>query len=144
MGDETPAHEQSETHKYVIHFPEHAPRATDPHYAAFEALKKHLKATGKYRCFVGERIGFDQCEGDLEAHHRILEFSLINAVDLDALKKDFPALTDLSQVPAWAESDDNIEILCVKHHRSAGNGVHAVAFSDWEAGLYIRNLLSEK
>ena len=73
----------------------------------------------------------------LELHHKVLEFSLINSVDLSALNFDFPDVTD---VEAWAETDPNFMWLCAKHHRGVG-GIHHAAASDFEAELYIRDLI---
>jgi hypothetical protein len=102
---------------------------------------------------VGRRLGLDQCadaQGQpmedqpghpgLELHHRVLEFSLINAVDLAAVELDYPELVDQAAVARWAETDANFLWLCPRHHRGAG-GIHHAAAADWEAELYIRNLI---
>lgn len=151
MSDETPAHDQRATNHYVIHYPAHAPRAGDPNYVAFNAYHRANEATSV--CYVGKRLGFDQCADaqgkpmldqpghpGLELHHKVLEFSLINAVDLAAVELDFPDLTDEAKVAAWAETDANFMWLCAKHHRGAG-GIHHAAAADFEAELYIRDLI---
>lgn len=151
MSDETPAHDQKAVNHYVIHYPEHLPRADDPHYAAFNAYHRHNEATSV--CVVGKRLGFDQCADaqgkamldqpghpGLELHHKVLEFSLINAVDLAAVMLDFPDLTDEGAVAAWAETEPNFMWLCAKHHRGAG-GIHHAAAADWTAEQYIRDLI---
>src|SRR5690348_6180607 len=38
------AHDQAETHHYVVHYPEHPARADDPHYRDFEAIHRAWKA----------------------------------------------------------------------------------------------------
>lgn len=148
----TPAHSQQVTNRYQISFPDHAPRATDPHYKAFETYRRlHVAAA---TCFVGQRVGFDQCadalghaipdqpgSGGLELHHHTIEFSLLNSVDLRALQVDYPFLTDSAAVQAWAETEGNLMWLCAKHHRGTG-GIHHAAFADFEASLYIRSLLT--
>jgi hypothetical protein len=151
MSDETPKHDQRTTNHYVIHYPAHAPREGDPHYAAFNAY--HRANSHKSVCFVGQRLGFDQCADaqgkamldqpghpGLELHHKVLEFSLINAVDLAAIALDFPDLTDEEKVAAWAETEPNFMWLCAKHHRGAG-GIHHAAAADFEAELYVRDLI---
>ncbi len=150
----TAAHSQVVTNRYQIVYPAHAPRASDPHYRAFEEYRRRHVATAV--CFVGQRVGFDQCADalghaipnqpgngghGLELHHRTLEFSLLNSVDLKALQVDYPFLTDSAAVEAWAEKEGNLEWLCAKHHRGAG-GIHHAAYADFEASLYIRGLLS--
>jgi hypothetical protein len=147
----TPAHDQVVQNHYVIHYPDHAPRAGDPNYVAFNVY--HRAHEGTSVCFVGKRLGFDQCADaqggamldqpghpGLELHHKVLEFSLINAVDLAAVALDFPDLTDEAKVAVWAETDANFMWLCAKHHRGAG-GIHHAAAADFEAELYIRDLI---
>jgi hypothetical protein len=150
----TPAHSQQVTNRYLLSFPDHAPRASDPHYRAFETYRRLHIATSV--CFVGARIGFDQCADalgaaipvqpanlghGLELHHHTLEFSLLNSVDLAALQVDYPFLTDAAAVQVWAETEDNLQALCAKHHRGIG-GIHHAAYADFEASLYIRGLIS--
>ena len=149
--DKTPAHVQQITNHYTIAYPAHEPRQSDPHYAAFNAFhRKHSKTA---LCFVGARLGFQQCADaqghqmldqpghpGLELHHKILEFSLINEVDLQALEIDFPNLTDPEKVAEWAETDANFVWYCPKHHRGVG-GVHHAAYADFEASIYVKNLI---
>lgn len=135
----TDAHEQKVSNTYEVHYPEHEPREDDPHYHAFEAYKKAHKKDAQ--CYVGQRIGFDECQGGLELHHHFLEFAVINEVDLAAIEKDYPNLTDPEKVAEWAESDPNFLWLCSKHHRS-NIGAHHAAYADFEASLYVKELLS--
>lgn len=147
----TPEHNQSVVNHYVIHYPAHEPRTGDPNYSAFEAYHRANEATAV--CYVGRRLGFDQCADaqgkamldqpghpGLELHHKILEFATINEVDIAALDVDFPDLTDLDKVKAWAETEPNFMWLCAKHHRGAG-GAHHAAWADFEAEMYIRDLI---
>lgn len=150
-SNQRPAHDQQITNHYVLHFPAHEPRQGDPHYAAFKAYHEHNEKTAV--CAVGKRLGFDQCADaqgkpmldqpghpGLELHHKHLEFALINDVDLDAIKLDFPDLTDDEKVAEWAETAPNFLWLCAKHHRGVG-GVHHAAAADWEAEQYVRDLI---
>ena len=136
----TPAHSQQVSNHYHIVYPDHAPREQDSHYAAFNAYRKAHVATAV--CFVGQRVGYDECAPGLELHHQFLEFAVINEVSLTALQVDYPDLTDAEKVGAWAESDPNFMWLCAKHHRGYG-GAHHAAYADFEAGLYVQNLLSK-
>ena len=151
MAD-VPAHDQTVTNHYQIHYPDHSPRQGDIHYAAFNAFRRAHAKTGV--CFIGAKVGFDQCADasghpmleqpghpGLEVHHSFLEYALINSVDLDAIQKDYPNLTNLELVSAWAESDPNFMLLCSLHHRGVG-GAHHAAYADFEASQYIRNLIS--
>lgn len=149
----TPAHSQQVTNHYHVAYPEHAPRTADPHYHAFEAYRKaHI---AEAICYTGFRVGFDECADaqgkpiatqpdgghGLELHHHYLEFATVNAVDLAALERDFPNLTDPEKVADWAETDENFLWLCAKHHRGFG-GVHHASAADWQASQYVQNLLS--
>lgn len=162
MGSSSPpvitaAHSQRVTNTYQLTYPDHEPRATDPHYKAFATYRRlHI---AEATCLVGQRVGFDECadalgEGipiqpqfgtpgrGLEAHHKVLEFALLNSVDLKALQVDFPFLVDSAAVQAWAETAGNLEFICAKHHRGSG-GIHHAAYADFEAALYIRGLISK-
>ena len=137
MTEQIPAHSESVTHAYSIHFPAHGPRESDPHYIDFDHYHRTHKATAK--CYVGERKGFDECDltHPLELHHAHIEFALTNGVSFAALEKDYPGISDPSQVGAWVESEQNFRWLCVRHHRSVEAGAHAISHSDWEANQYV-------
>jgi hypothetical protein len=138
----TPAHTAPQTHHYSVSYPEHGARANDPHYVDFEAWRRKTKAAAK--CWVGERIGFDQCTLDkpLEVHHAVIEWSLINGVDLAALEHDYPGISDPTKVGEWVDSNpDALRWLCQFHHRGHG-GAHVASHSDWTAQAYVKDLLS--
>lgn len=142
-----PAHDQTVTHTYVIRYPEHGPRETDPHYADFHAYKQRRKTAGTYWCdFAQEHRGGDTSEcdlaGPLECHHRVIEFATMNAVDLVLLEKDYPGVSQAG-VGAWVESADNLMLLCRAHHRGP-DGVHVASYADYGATFYIRGLLKAK
>jgi hypothetical protein len=150
------AHQAAQTHHYTVHFPPHPARTSDPHYVDFNHYHQLHRATA--RCFVGAKIGFDDCkdaqgtptpdpgagkqQAGLELHHAHVEFSLQQGIDLKALEKDFPGISDPTQVGAWVESDQNFRWLCVFHHRGPG-GAHTAAHADWEAEQYVRGLISK-
>ena len=152
---DVPAHDQSETHRYVVHFPPHPARTSDPHYVDFDHYHRAHRATA--RCYVGERVGFQDCRDDrgnpcpppaegeqpgLELHHAHVEFSLQQGIDLKALEKDFPGISDATNVGAWVESDVNFRWLCCFHHRGPG-GAHTASHSDWEASQYVPGLIGK-
>lgn len=138
------AHSQKVTRTYLVHYPEHGPRESDPHYADFHAYKATRKANGTWYCdFAHEHRNGDTSECDLgaplEAHHRVIEFAIQNEVDLELLEKDYPGVSSMG-VGAWVESAENLELLCRKCHRGAG-GVHNASASDYTASEYVRNLI---
>jgi len=151
------AHDGPQSHHYTVHFPPHPARTSDPHYKDFDHFHKKFRSTA--RCFVGAKIGYQDCrdaqgnptpapddpnaeQAGLELHHAHVEFSLQQGIDLAALEKDFPGISDPTQVGAWVESDQNFRWLCVFHHRGPG-GAHTAAHADWEAEQYVRGLISK-
>lgn len=154
MSD-VPAHTAAQTHHYWVHFPEHPARTSDPHYIDFDHYHRLHRPSA--RCYVGQRIGYDDCKdaqgvpcaineggvmSGLELHHAHVEFSLQNGISLTALEVDYPGISDPTQVGAWVETDANFRFLCVFHHRGAG-GAHTATHADWEAGQYIPGLITK-
>lgn len=136
----TPAHDQNVTHHYLVHYPEHEPRESDPHYKDFDHYRRATHATAK--CAVGEhRNDYSECDGPLELHHAHVEFALQNGIDLAWLESDYPGIGDPDQVGAWVESAANLEWLCRWHHRGHG-GVHVASAADFEAERFVRGLIS--
>lgn len=138
--DETPAHDQNVTHRYTVHYPEHEPRQSDPHYRDFDHYRRHTQASAK--CAIGQhRNDYSECDGPLELHHAHVEFALQNGIDLKWLEADYPGISDPESVGAWVESAANLEWLCRFHHRGHG-GVHVASAADFEAERFVRGLIS--
>ncbi|MEI7656103.1 MAG: hypothetical protein WCJ22_04955 [Actinomycetes bacterium] len=135
----TDAHDQSTTHHYLMHYPAHPERTSDPHYVDFNSFRRRTKDSA--RCSIAEHRNDDsECHGGLELHHAHVEFSLQNGVDLKWLEVDYPGISDPGEVGAWVESAANLLWLCEGHHRGPG-GVHTAAASDYEAEKYVRGLI---
>jgi hypothetical protein len=135
------AHDQTASHKYTMHYPEHPARESDPHYVDFNHFHRKYHKTAK--CSVGEhRNDFSECDLDhpMELHHAHVEFSLQNGVDLAWLERDYPGISNPDEVGAWVESAANLIWLCRFHHRGHG-GVHVAAASDYEAEKYVKGLI---
>jgi hypothetical protein len=140
----TDKHDQAITNRYIIHYPAHEPRESDPHYKDFNEFRRRTKDSAK--CGIGaERNDFSECSLNqpLEVHHSHIEFSLANAIDLKWLEVDYPGVSNPDEIGAWIESAANLEWLCLFHHRAAGTGKHHAAVADFEAEKYIRNLISK-
>lgn len=133
------AHTQKTSHSYLMHYPSHYPRPEDPHYIDFEHYRRTHVTTA--RCAYADSASGDLCTTQLELHHKVIEFSLQNGVDLAVLEKDFPGISDPAQVGAWVESDQNFVFYCSFHHRGHG-GVHTATSSDFEAERYVKGLIS--
>ena len=161
MASETPAHDQVSAHKYLVHYPAHFPRASDPHYKDFKAFHQKFGPTarcdfaihatllgdadpvkhGKRLIGPGEaRAGCDTTS-PMELHHKVIEFSLQNGVDLALLEKDYPGVSNPDEVGAWVETGANFIWYCTLHHRGPG-GAHTATASDFEAERYVRGLIS--
>ena len=162
----TDAHDQKVAHAYLMHYPPHPAREDDPHYKDFHHFHEKYGPTarcvfalkyepvgspdptygghgGYAKRLIGEgeiRAGCD-IDHPIELHHAHVEFSLQQGVDLVALEKDYPGISDPEQVGAWVESEPNFMWLCAEHHRGHG-GVHVAAAADWEAEHYVRGLIS--
>lgn len=138
-GTSVAAHEAAQTHHYVMHFPEHPPRKSDPHYRDFEAFRRRTHATARCQ-FVVDTGDDSECRGVLELHHTHIEFSLQNGVDLARLEHLYPGVSDPAQVGAWIETADNLTWYCAWHHRGHG-GIHTAAAADFEASKWVRGLI---
>jgi hypothetical protein len=139
------AHAQKVSHGYTVHYPDHAPRTGDPHYGDFEEYKRKRRLDGTWHCdFAQKHRAGNASECDLskplECHHQHIEFAVQQGVDLSLLEADYPGVSSLG-VGAWIETAENLELLCVFHHRGHA-GAHVASYSDYEALKYVPGLLS--
>lgn len=149
------AHTAAQHHAYLMHYPAHPARKSDPHYRDFDAYHKKWRPFA--RCHIGQRIGYQSCadaqgnpcpappsgeQPGLELHHTHIEFALQNGVDLAALETDYPGVSNPDEIGAWVESGANFTWYCAYHHRSTAAGVHSVAHADFEASQYVPGLTS--
>ncbi len=155
MSDQAaePAHDQAVTNRYVIHYPAHPARTSDPHYRDFDAYRRRTQAQAV--CAVGAEVGdFSECADaqgapipsqpngghGLELHHAHIEFALENGVDLALLEHVYPGVSNPDAVGAWVESAANLQWLCARHHREQSAGVHHLSAADFEAAKFVRGL----
>jgi hypothetical protein len=141
---DVPAHVQTVTHDYTVHYPAHEPRTNDPHHADFEEWKRRRRVAGTYDCdfALKYRPDFSECDltKPLEAHHSVIEFALQNGVDIKLLEQFYPGVSQ-EGIGAWIDSDQNLTLLCTWHHRGHG-GVHLVSASDWVAYKFVKGMIS--
>jgi hypothetical protein len=140
-----PAHSQRFSHSYIVTYPAHAPRASDPHKRDFDAWKQDRRTAGTYYCdFAKEHRDGDTSECDmkhpLEAHHKVVELAMMNEIDFALLEEQYPGISNADAAGAWIDSDQNLTLLCSFHHRGA-MGVHCASASDYGSAYYIRNLI---
>lgn len=158
------AHDQVQSHRYVVHFPPHPARTSDPHYVDFNHYHQEYGPDARCEYAVhatlpgdadpvrqtdaphrligpGEALAGCDTTHPMELHHSHIEFSLQNGVDLALLEKDYPGVSNPNEVGAWVESGANFAWYCVEHHRGFG-GAHCAAASDFEAEKYVNGLIS--
>jgi hypothetical protein len=143
-----PAHDQNVTHRYVVHYPEHSERESDPTYKLFHAYRKRTKPTAQCQ-FGVQRGSFTECTLDLplELHHSVMEFALAGAVDTaeewEWFEADFPCIDTRQELSEFVNGDErNFMWLCQYHHRGAG-GIHVLSAADWSASQYIHKMTSK-
>lgn len=129
----TPAHDHPLTLHLLTHVEAHEPRAGDPHYPLFIQAKARMKRQGLWVCAIGD----DLCGGQIELHHAHIEYSLINAMDVDKVNRALGLHLDDAAFADWVESPGNLEPLCVNHHRTH-YGVHVIPSALWEPLRYLR------
>ena len=76
----------------------------------------------------------------METHHDQVEWALANVIDPAPLLADFPAMgaADEPHLRAWHDSDGNMMVLCVKHHRAKFYGTHMITGPIWKAQRWFR------
>ena len=149
---DTPAHYESRTLRERVAYPPHAPRETDVNYKVFENAKHHLVHVLGIGCWIGGatlaqiKTGLPEkhrCHGatQIEAHHSVAEFSGLNEEDWQKVASDFPqaGIHSDEDFKRFANSEGGLMILCDKHHRFAGTGIHSVTYPAWLLDRYVRD-----
>lgn len=125
MGD-VAAHDANETIHLRWHYPAHDARADDPHYAAFRAAEQRAKAAGLWKCAVCGSTT------DVQGHHSLVEFSLINGVDVGRFNALYGLHLSDADFQTYIEGPGNLEPLCRTHHLGT-EGVHFLPEPAWNA-----------
>jgi len=145
-------HYESRTLREIVAYPPHGPRSTDPHYKIFNEAKHHLVHVLGAGCWIGGATlaeikaglpGKHRCSGakQLEAHHAVAEFAGLNEINWQKVASDFPqaGLHSDEDFLRFAESEGGLMILCDKHHRLPGTGIHSVTYPAWLLDRYVRD-----
>jgi hypothetical protein len=135
------AHYEKRTLAEVVAYPPHGPRAGDPHYRAFTEARSHLIHALGTGCWIGGATDTaihgglppgHRCYGakQLEAHHAVAEYAGLSEIDWQKVAKDFPqaGITSDEDFLRYAESEGGLTILCDKHHRLPGHGIHMITY----------------
>lgn len=131
-------HSTTEHLTILFTYPDHEPRASDPHYHLFNEARKRLAAAGKLVCWIGNA----DCDHThpIELHHSEIEFALANDIDPHIFGLDHPALgpdCDEEAFLAYVEGEGNLLPLCKLHHTGA-LGIHSVTYPGWKAQKYLK------
>lgn len=99
---------------------------------AFRELKEKFHKDGA-KCFIDN--GY--CEGQIELHHKLIEWSAGTETDWQKVLKDFPELDN-------PDTLENMMPLCSKHHRGKFHGIHAITYPIWILQKYMKPEALEK
>lgn len=135
--------------RHVIHenvwYPAHAPRTESPEY---EAIHKKLTIEEDLPCFIcdvrnstlGDPEKNPHGATQMETHHMWVEWSLINACDLDKLDAYFGKQLDQEGWSQFLDHDEqNLIVLCDTHHRHKEAGIHELTYPIWVAQKFLPN-----
>jgi len=114
-------HEVSQTLEFQVYYPDHPPRTES---ALFRRTKHHLVAVLDTPCWV---CGSKE---QREVHHFHAEWADSEGIDWDkmrALHPNFPWST-FSEASDFIDSEYNMMVLCEKHHRAKGHGIHMIPY----------------
>ena len=155
-----PEHYQPGTLYEWTFYPAHDDRQ-DSSSSAYRAARKKLVATGTCLvCGVGKDTLNDPSKNpfqakQMETHHRVIEWALGNAIDVDRFNARFvsrrhamdpgdakyadandaskPRTFTQAEMLAWVDHDpDNLWVLCDVHHRAPFMGIHAITRPHWD------------
>jgi hypothetical protein len=132
----TAAHTETVTYHVVLMFPEHLPRAGDPHYKVFNETRARLKRLGQLVCWIGNK----DCAGDIELHHSVLEDALINDVDRIKVALDHPVFTTDNDATFLdlVQGEGNLLPLC-RYHHIGGGGIHSMPYPGWQVQRWLKD-----
>ena len=130
-------------------YPPHDKRASSPAYRrTHDRLVKELNRPCLV-CGVTDRTLADPKKNpfgavQMETHHRIIEWTLANAVDPDKFNKrilpglkfrnptKYAAPMTKAHILDWVDHDeDNLWVLCDIHHRDKQVGIHGITYPVW-------------
>jgi hypothetical protein len=125
----TPEHAEERRLEEIDFYMDH-PKRTES--KAFRKIKEQFHKQGA-KCFIDN--GF--CEGPIEIHHKVVEWSAGTEVDFERVKKDYPSLENPDTIA-------NMMPLCSKHHRGKFHGIHAITYPIWILQKYMTKESLEK
>ena len=132
----TAAHTETVTLRITLTYPEHMPRAHDPHYRIFNETRARLARLGALKCWIGNA----DCAGDLELHHNLIEDALINDVDRIKFALDHPQFkTDSDEeFLDLVQGEGALLCLCRQHHIGQ-LAIHCLPYPAWNIQKYLKD-----
>jgi hypothetical protein len=136
------AHKVSQTLHEDVFYPTHAPRAESEEYSK---IHHQMVVTQDMPCYICGIKHSDLTDSEknpdgvqaLETHHLWVEWSLMNAVDQRKLEAVFGKIEDAQ---AWVDhNQDNLLVLCDRHHRHREVGIHDLTFPIWIAQKFVKD-----
>lgn len=106
----------------LAHYEDHDKRTES---SAFRHIKAQLHKEHA-QCYIGNKY----CEGNIEIHHKVIEWSAATEVDFEKVMKDFPTIND-------PDTMENMMPLCAKHHRGKFHGIHVMTYPIWVLQRYM-------
>lgn len=148
----------------VVMYPPHPPRKASALYEQTHRELVVEKDTPCAVCGVRHSTLADPARNPygataLETHHDLIEWAGSTEVDWDKLAADHPSLPNLvalakayhahldvhgtfegtldpAIVTQFVDSDEQMQVLCDVHHRSAGQGIHMITGPVWQLQHY--------
>jgi hypothetical protein len=140
--DQNNQNNQNNKLKKQIHYPEHEPRKNT---SLYNHTHRELCIKNDTPCFICNKTRKDNIV--TETHHFFCEYAGMNGIDWiefgqrakclynPQTGKNFAELFDWKQVQKdpsiFVDSQYNMIVLCVEHHRSSNRGIHHVPFPEW-------------
>ncbi len=142
----------------AVRYPHHAPRTESAEYRALREQMVVVEDLACLVCGVRQSTLSDPAHNphgarQMEVHHRLVEWALTGAVDLDrfnrlvvarlrAKRPDDPTYAaDMTQaeMEAWIDHGrGNAWVLCDVHHRSPAMGIHSITYPLWTVQDLVR------
>jgi hypothetical protein len=120
-----------------VWYPPHDPRTASPEY---KSVHHHLVYELDESCWI---CGVRQSQLDkgehMETHHWHVEWALVNRIDPAKILRDF---LDMEEATApdlrhWLDSEGNMLVLCMAHHRHGQVGIHEITYPAWVAQKWL-------
>lgn len=120
-----------------VFYPPHDPRQASSEY---RLVHHKLVVEMDEPCWIcGER---NSSGAAMETHHSELEWAAERAFEgdaemLEAITRDHAAImNDPATLRQWLDSEDNMLVLCAKHHRGSRTGIHSITYPAWKLQRY--------